>query len=66
MAWWGFVGTQPYMHAIAALGGLHSEMGNDQAARWCYERLLRMNPDDDQRIRDRLEAMAPTVGPACR
>lgn len=66
MAWWGFVDTQPYMRAIAALGGLHSETGNDQAARWCYERLLRMNPDDDQRIRDRLEAMGPTVGPAFR
>lgn len=57
MEWWGFVGTQPYMRAIEALGSTHEMLGNTQAAKWCYERLLRMNPSDDQGICSRLKAL---------
>lgn len=57
MAWWDAVGTHPYMKAIHALGDCHAELGNAPAARWCYERLLRMNPYDDQEVAASLEQL---------
>ena len=57
MVWWDHIGTHPYMKAIRALGDCHAEVGNVQAARWCYERLLRMNPDDDQDVTASLEQL---------
>lgn len=59
MTWWGFSATRPYMRAIQALGATHLEMGNDIAARECFERLLEMNPDDNQGIRHLLAQMEP-------
>jgi hypothetical protein len=32
-------------------------MGNDQAAKWCFERLLRLNPADDFDARQWLDLM---------
>jgi hypothetical protein len=44
--------------------GSGSGNGNEQAARWCFERLPRMNPDGDQCIQQRLEALETTRAPA--
>lgn len=51
MTWWGFAGTRPYMRAVAALGHAFLDDGNETAARACFDRLLAMNPDDNQGIR---------------
>jgi hypothetical protein len=59
MCWWGWPGTRPYMRALHALGEAHLEQGNSQAARWCFERLLAMNPHDSQGVRFSMEEMAP-------
>ncbi|MBI5162349.1 MAG: hypothetical protein HY985_00435 [Magnetospirillum sp.] len=59
MTWWGFAATRPYMRAIQALGETHHEMGNDIAARECFERLLEMNPHDNQGIRFLLAGLEP-------
>lgn len=49
--WWGDAGTRPYMRAIAALGQAHLRTGDDASARACFDRLLAMNPHDNQGIR---------------
>ena len=51
MTWWGFSGTRPYMRAVAALGHAHLDDGDGTAARACFDRLLAMNPNDNQGIR---------------
>jgi hypothetical protein len=50
MLWWSFFHTRPYMKALKALGDTHLEVGNEQAARGCFELLVRMNPSDNQFI----------------
>ena len=35
----------------------HAELGNDQAAKWAFERLLRLNPADDFDARQWLDLM---------
>lgn len=49
--WWLVSATRPYMRAIHAMGVLHKENGKTEEARKCFEQLLDMNPNDNQRIR---------------
>ena len=51
MVWWGCVATRPYMRAIQALGMAQLDVGREDEARACFERLLEMNPNDNQGIR---------------
>lgn len=53
-------------HFHNALGDRHAELGNAQAARWCYERLLRMNPYDDQEVAASLEQLDAVSSPRMR
>lgn len=67
LAWWGDAGTRPYMRAIAALGQAHLRTGDDASARACFDRLLAMNPRDNQGIRYLVEKMDDVAeGPAFR
>lgn len=66
MAWWDIPATRPYMLAIQELGDAHAEIGNTVAARWCYERLLRMNPNDDQGIAASFDELDATAAPRMR
>ena len=67
LTWWGFAGTRPYMLAIAALGQAHLSAGDTGPARECFERLLAMNPNDNQGIRYLIEEMdGPVAGPGRR
>lgn len=68
MTWWGFPGTRPYMRAVAALGHAYLADGDETAARACFDRLLAMNPNDNQGIRYLVqeldvEATTPVSGP---
>jgi len=64
MSWWSYPGTRPYMQAIHALGEAHAELGNPEAAKWCFERLLRMNPHDNQGVRFSLEELEEENAPS--
>ncbi len=61
MPWWGCLATRPYMRAIHALGLAHLQSGNDDQARSCFERLLEMNPNDNQGIRYLLDDIETNV-----
>ena len=65
MVWWGCTATRPYMRAIHALGLAQREAGHEDEARVCFDRLLEMNPNDNQGVRYLVEdaeaEMAPTV-----
>ncbi len=65
MVWWGCTATRPYMRAIHALGLARREAGNEDEARACFDRLLDMNPHDNQGIRFLIEdaelEMAPSL-----
>jgi hypothetical protein len=70
MDWWGFAGLRPYLDAIMDLGDAHVEVGNIQAATWCYGRLLRMGPKTEEdinrvatRLRSVVAASLPHAGP---
>ena len=58
---WVWAATRPWMMAIAELGEAHLEADNTQAAKWCYERLLRLDPQDHQNIRGALEHLRDNV-----
>jgi hypothetical protein len=65
-AYWGDTATRPYMRAIAALGAWHAERGDIESATDVYNRLLTMNPTDNQGIRYRLaelDAVPMVVAP---
>lgn len=61
MCWWSFPGTRPYMRAIHALGQALVDAGEIEQARACFERLLAMNPHDNQGIRFELERLENVV-----
>jgi hypothetical protein len=61
MSWWGFSATRPYMRAIQALGMEALECDNEIGARECFELLIEMNPQDNQRICATMETMHPTA-----
>lgn len=48
---WGRVETRPYMRAAAALAEMAMVMGNRRSAIAEYQRLLRLNPGDNQGLR---------------
>ena len=51
------------MRAIHALGLMHREAGAEDEARRCFERLLAMNPHDNQGIRHLIDDATPTMTP---
>jgi hypothetical protein len=51
LCWWGDIDTRPYMRAVQALGLALQEAGCADQSRACFDRLLTMNPNDDQGIR---------------
>lgn len=51
MAWWGFMGTRPWMRAQQNLGLAFIEAGDTDYAIEVFEQLLLLNPNDNQGIR---------------
>ena len=51
---WGLIETRPYMRARLALGELLASEGSPRKAIDHFEALLRLNPHDDQGVRDPL------------
>lgn len=51
---WGILETRPYMRARAGLAQCLWEMGEREAAVEHYQEMLRLNPNDNQGIRDLL------------
>ncbi|PZU84885.1 MAG: hypothetical protein DI528_13290 [Shinella sp.] len=51
MAWWGFLGTRPWMRAQHNLGLALMEAGDREEAMNVFKRLLKLNPNDNQGIR---------------
>src|SRR4030042_1301517 len=51
---WGFLGTRPYMRARAGLAQCLWEAGRREEAVEHYKDMLRLNPNDNQGIRDML------------
>lgn len=47
MAWWGFIGTRPYLRAMHNLGDALIEAGDWQEAEAVFARLLALNPHDN-------------------
>jgi tetratricopeptide (TPR) repeat protein len=52
MQWWGFVGTRPYMRAMHGLGLALMQAGELDEAEVMFKALLRLNPKDNQGIRE--------------
>ena len=48
---WGIVSTRPYMRAKRHLGELLADAGNLEEAIAVFERMLELNPDDNQGVR---------------
>lgn len=61
MVWWGCVATRPYMRAVHALGLALREADRENEARVCFERLLDMNPNDNQGIRYLVDRVEPEL-----
>jgi tetratricopeptide (TPR) repeat protein len=51
---WGLIETRPYMRAMAQLAGLLKDAGLNADAAKCYEKILSLNPNDNQGVRDPL------------
>jgi tetratricopeptide (TPR) repeat protein len=54
---WGFLETRPYMRALAGLAGVLQRLGDEDAAIGHYREMLKLNPNDNQGIRDVLAAL---------
>jgi tetratricopeptide (TPR) repeat protein len=52
MQWWGFVGTRPYMRAMHGLGLALMEADELAEAEVIFKTLLKLNPNDNQGIRE--------------
>lgn len=52
LSWWWTAATRPYMRAISGLGDAYRDAGDTASAMACYERLVRMDPDDHLGARD--------------
>lgn len=59
--WWDWTATRPWMHAILELGEAHADRDNTLAARWCFQRLLELNPTNHQGIERYLERLQDHV-----
>lgn len=68
MEWWGFLGTRPWMRAQHNLGLALLNLGDRQDAIAVFARLLSLNPNDNQGIRDVLLKLYCETGDfsACR
>lgn len=51
---WGLIETRPYMRAMAELADLLYMMEQEEEAIEIYEKLIELNPNDNQGIRDEL------------
>ena len=51
MAWWGFIGTRPWMRALHHLALMLEEAGDVDEAEALYRRMLELNPSDNQGVR---------------
>ena len=51
---WGLIETRPYMRALEQLAGLLRGAGLNVDAVSCYEKILALNPNDNQGVRDPL------------
>jgi tetratricopeptide (TPR) repeat protein len=47
MAWWGFIGTRPYLRAMHNLGDALVEAGDWQETEEIFARMLALNPNDN-------------------
>ena len=56
--------TRPYMRAVHALGLAHREAGDEAAARDCFDKLLEMNPNDNQGVRCLLDGADDAAAPS--
>ena len=54
MVWWGYIGTRPYMRALHEFGLASMEAGDVPEAEAAYRKLLKLNPNDNQGIRELL------------
>ncbi len=66
MDWWGCAGARPYLDALTMLGDAHYCLDNRPAALWCFNRLLRMAPPDEERgeLEERVRELSPTPAAA--
>jgi tetratricopeptide (TPR) repeat protein len=54
---WGFHETRPYMRSLAGLADTLKRLGDEDAAIGHYREMLKLNPNDNQGIRDILAAL---------
>lgn len=66
VTWWYSPGTRPFMRAIHCLGDTHLQLGEQDIARDCFDRLLKLQPSDPQGVRFLLEEMDLATAPAAR
>jgi len=59
---WGILETRPYMRALEGLGVALAGQGSDEDAIECYEKMLRLNPNDNQGVRSILAEMLYAAG----
>ncbi len=62
MAWWGFMGTRPWMRAQHNLGLALMTAGDTQDAVAVFKRLITRNPNDNRGIRILLLKLAAEAG----
>jgi tetratricopeptide (TPR) repeat protein len=54
MAWWSYIGTRPFMRALHEYGLTCIESGDVAEAESVFQKLLKLNPNDNQGIRELL------------
>ena len=59
---WGLTETRPYMRALAQLAGLMQGVGLNVDAIKNYEKMIELNPDDNQGVRDPLLGLYLATG----
>ena len=59
---WGLIETRPYMRALAQLAGLLRGVGLNADAIKNYEKILELNPNDNQGVRDPLVGLYLATG----
>ena len=59
---WGLIETRPYMRALAQLAGLLRGVGLNADAIKHYEKILELNPNDNQGVRDPLVGLYLATG----
>jgi tetratricopeptide (TPR) repeat protein len=59
---WGLLDTRPYMRALEHLAGLYAVEGLNLDAILIYEKMLALNPNDNQGVRDPLLGIYLSIG----